>query len=269
MSLWYALVLGLIQGLTEFLPVSSSGHLALAQMLLPGFEQPGVVLDAMLHVGTAMAVVWYERRNLTRMLGSRAGWRLFGLLVLGTAVTAMVALPLRGVVHRAFTSGVLIGVCLMITGVVVLATRFLSSDRHGCGEHETSWRHAVLVGVAQGLAVFPGVSRSGITIATGLAGGLDRAWVARFSFLLSVPAIAGATTVEVIGAWEQLPAVGLSFWLISLLGAAVAAVSGYLALRLVIHTLSTEVFHHFAWYCLPLGLVVILVSLATALGGQG
>jgi undecaprenyl-diphosphatase len=265
MSLWYALVLGLIQGLTEFLPVSSSGHLALAQLVLPGFEQPGVVLDAMLHVGTAMAVVWYERQKLLQMLSSKAGLRLLGLLLLGTAVTAAVAMPLRGLVHAAFSNAILIGLCLMTTGALVLATRYLRSGRRG--EQETGWRQAVLVGVAQGLAVFPGISRSGITIATGLVSGLDRAWVARFSFLLSVPAIAGATMVEVVGAREELAAAGLSFWLISAVGAVVAGVSGYLALRIVIHTLSSQVFHRFGWYCLPLGLVVLLLSLT--LGGQG
>jgi undecaprenyl-diphosphatase len=265
MSLWYALVLGLVQGLTEFLPVSSSGHLALAQLVLPGFTQPGVVLDAMLHVGTAMAVVWYERRKLLQMLSCRAGLRLLALLLLGTAVTAAVAMPLRGLVHAAFTNAILIGLCLMATGLVVLATRYLHSG--SCGEQETGWGQAVLVGVAQGLAVFPGISRSGITIATGLAAGLDRSWVARFSFLLSVPAIAGATIVEVIGAREELLAAGGSFWLISAAGAVVAGVSGYLALRIVIRSLSSHLFHRFGWYCLPLGVIVLLLSLG--LRGHG
>lgn len=256
MSLWYALVLGLVQGLTEFLPVSSSGHLALVQLLLPGFSQPGVVLDAMLHLGTTLAVIWHERHELRRWLTTRSGFRLLALLVLGTLVTAL-ALPLRGLVHTAFTQASWIGVCLIITGMIVLISRFFGSGR--AGEPETGWRHAVLVGLAQGLAVFPGISRSGITITAGLASGLDRAWAARFSFLLSVPAIAGATLVEVIGEKEQLAATGLDFWLICAAGAALAAVSGYAALRIVIRTLSSRVFHRFGWYCLPLGLLVLVI----------
>ncbi len=258
MSLWEAMLLGLLQGLTEFLPVSSSGHLALVQLLLPGFAQPGVVFDALLHAGTAAAIVWYERRRLVSLLTSRDGRRLLGLLVLGTVVTAAVALPLRRVVHAAFAQAAWIGVFLVITGVVVLVSRRL--NRGSLAEDGTGWRHAVLVGLAQGAAVFPGISRSGLTITTGLACGLERSWAARFSFLLSVPAVAGATLVEVVGAREQLSGIDPGFWVGSLAGAGVAALSGYLALHLVIRALSHRVFHRFGWYCLPVGLAVLIVS---------
>ena len=257
MSLWAALLLGLLQGLTEFLPVSSSGHLALAQLLLPGFEQPGVVFDAMLHAGTALAIVWYERRQLLAWLTQAAGRRLLGLLVLGTLVTAVLALPLRRVVHGAFERPVWVGMCLLVTGVVVLLSRRLGGDR---SEGDTGWRHAVLIGLAQGVAVFPGISRSGITITAGLACGLERAWAARFSFLLSVPAVAGATIVEVLGERQQLVAAAPSFWLACLAGGTVAGISGYLALRMVLHTLSQRLFHRFGWYCLPLGLLVLAAT---------
>ena len=97
MDLLHGLLLGVLQGLTEFLPVSSSGHLALAQMMIPGFHQPGVLFDAMLHVGTASAVVWFERSRIVRWIGTTDGRRLLGLLVLGTAATAVVGFALRGV----------------------------------------------------------------------------------------------------------------------------------------------------------------------------
>ncbi len=107
MTLWQAVLLGILQGVTEFLPVSSSGHLALAQMLIPGFEQPGVVFDAMLHVGTATAVVWFERRQIIEWMGNARGRRLLGLLVLGTVATALIALPLPPICRRSvFPSGV-------------------------------------------------------------------------------------------------------------------------------------------------------------------
>jgi len=259
-SWWHAVLLGLLQGVTEFLPVSSSGHLALAQMVVPGFEQPGVVFDAMLHLGTAMAVVWSERGELVRWLTTPPGWRLGGLLVAGTLATAAVAMPLKDVAESAFTRPVWVGVGLLVTGTVVAATRWVG--RPGRDEPATRWADAVVVGLVQGLTIFPGVSRSGSTILAGLGRGLDRRWAARFSFLLSVPAILAATVLQVAGERQALLRMGPGFWAVCLLGAAVAGVAGYLSLRVVLRTLGSEVFHRFAWYCLPLGLVVIAVGMA-------
>jgi undecaprenyl-diphosphatase len=117
------------------------------------------------------------------------------------------------------------------------------------------------MGLVQGLAVFPGVSRSGATIAAGLGCGLQRQWVARFSFLLGVPAILGATTLEVISQREALVGHGAGFWLGCGLGTVAAALCGLLALRVVIRTVSSEIFHRFAWYCLPVGAVVMALGL--------
>ncbi len=259
MSWWHAVLLGLLQGVTEFLPVSSSGHLALAQMVVPGFDQPGVVFDAMLHLGTAMAVVWSERAELVRWMTTPTGWRLGGLLVAGTLATAAVALPLEDVAEAAFTRPVWVGVGLLLTATVVGATRWIG--RPGRGESGTRWGDAVVVGLVQGLTIFPGVSRSGSTIVAGLGRGLDRQWAARFSFLLSVPAILAATVLQVAGEREALLRLGAGFWAACLLGAVVAGVSGYLSLRVVLRTLGSEVFHRFAWYCLPLGLVVVAVGM--------
>jgi undecaprenyl-diphosphatase len=258
MTWWHALALGVLQGLTEFLPVSSSGHLALAQILIPGFSQPGVVFDAMLHVGTAMAVVWFERRQLRRWLSSLSSLRLAALLVVATLATALLAFPLRRLATAAFEHSAWIGVGLLVTGAVLIVARFLSGG--GAGEAETRFGQAVAMGLVQGLAVFPGVSRSGSTIVAGLGCGLERAWAARFSFLLSVPAILGATMVEVLDHRAELSASGGAFWLACALGTGAAAVAGYLALKMVLATVTSRVFHRFAWYCLPLGLVVLLLS---------
>lgn len=255
MTWWTAAFLGVLQGLTEFLPVSSSGHLALAQMLIPGFSQPGVVFDAMLHVGTAAAVVWFERRHIVDWIGTRKGRMLFGLIAAGTVATSVVALPLRSFAVAAFVRPVWVGIALLLTGVVVASTARLPGGPSD--EHTTTWRQALAVGLAQGVAVFPGLSRSGVTIAAGLAGGLDREWSPRFSFLLSVPAIAAATVLEVYGEW-RMPGHQLNgFGLACLVGAAAAAITGYLALTVVIKTVSSRVFHRFAWYCIPLGVLAI------------
>jgi undecaprenyl-diphosphatase len=258
MSLWYAPLLGVVQGLTEFLPVSSSGHLAVAQMLIAGFAQPGVVFDAALHLGTAGAVVWFERRQIVRWIGSTEGHRLLGLLLLGTVATGLVAFPLRSVAVGAFDRAAWVGACLMITGCVVASTRWLTGGRND--QQSISWRQAVIVGLVQGMAIFPGISRSGLTIAAGLGVGLDRAWAARFSFLLSVPAVVGVSIAEVVGNRHELVASGSSFWIACALGLAVAALSGYLALRIVLNTVSSRTFHRFAWYCLPLGGLVFALS---------
>ena len=252
-----ALLLGLIQGLTEFLPVSSSGHLALAQMLIPGFHQPGVLFDAMLHVGTASAVVWFERRQILEWVGSPAGRRMLGLLVVGTLTTAVVGLALRDVAEAAFVKPVWVGVFLLITGLVVATTRFLAGgDRN---DESTTWKQAAVIGLLQGAAVVPGLSRSGTTIAAGLGVGLQRSWAARFSFLLGVPAIAGVTAAELISQRQALAGHSVGFFISCLIGMVAAGVSGYVALKIVLRTLSSRVFHRFAWYCIPLGIVVIAI----------
>lgn len=255
MTWWSAALLGVLQGLTEFLPVSSSGHLAIAQTLIPGFRQPGVVFDAMLHVGTAAAVVWFERRHIVEWIGTRSGRRLFGLIAAGTVATAIVALPLRHLAVEAFSRPLWVGVALLITGGFVASTARLpggSSD-----EERLTWRQAILVGLAQGLTIFPGLSRSGITIAAGLAGGIERSWAARFSFLLAVPAVVMVAVFELVGVWRMPYHQPNGFGLACLIGATTAAVTGYFALKLVIKTVSSHVFHRFAWYCVPLGVLVI------------
>ena len=262
MTLWQAVLLGILQGVTEFLPVSSSGHLALAQMLIPGFEQPGVVFDATLHAGTAGAVVWFERRRISEIFGSAAGRRLLALLFLGTGATEAVAFPLRHVAEAAFTKAAWVGVALVVTGCVVAGTKMLPGG--ALGERDTTWRQALAVGLGQGLALFPGLSRSGLTIAAGLAGGLDRNWAARFSFLLSVPVIALVTVVQLVESKTFLGGGPNGFGVACVVGAIAAGVTGYGALQLVIRTVSSRVFHRFALYSIPVGLLVM----ALAWGGR-
>jgi undecaprenyl-diphosphatase len=255
---WQAALLGVLQGLTEFLPVSSSGHLALAQHLIPGFSQPGVVFDAVLHVGTALAIIWFERRALLRWLHEAEGVKVLGLLIAGTAATAVPGFALRSQAEADFTRLVWVGGFFMLTGVIVLATYVLPGGERVV--RTTGWKQAVLIGLAQGCAVFPGISRSGSTIAAGLGCGLEREWAARFSFLLGVPAIAGATLVEVVGHAGRIEAAGSSFWIACGVGGVTAAVTGYFALGLVLRAVTSRVFYRFAWYCLPLGLLVLAAS---------
>ena len=258
MTLWQAALLGVVQGLTEFLPVSSSGHLALAQMLIPGFEQPGVVFDAMLHAGTACAVIWFERRSIARWFSSMRGRRVLVLLMLGTCATVVVAFPLRRVAVVAFSSPIWVGFGLLATGVIVVGTKLIPGG--SCDEETTTWRHAVAVGLAQGFAVFPGLSRSGVTIAASLGAGLDRGWAARFSFLLSVPIIVAVTVGQIVEQRADVMIAGNGFLLACIVGAVVAGLTGFFALQLVIRTVSSRVFHRFAWYCIPLAVIVLILA---------
>ncbi len=262
MTLWQGVLLGILQGVTEFLPVSSSGHLALAQMLIPGFEQPGVIFDVLLHAGTGFAVVWYERDQISEWLHTAVGRQILGLLLLGTVATSIVALPLRNVAEQAFERPLWVGIALIVTGLIVAATRFIPGG--SVGESGTTWRQTVLVGLAQGIAIFPGLSRSGLTIAVGLGGGMQRSWAARFSFLLSVPAIAAVTVVEIVETQSGMATAGNGFGLAAIAGGLAAGITGYFALQLVIKTVSSNIFHRFAWYCIPLGILVV----ALVLGGR-
>jgi undecaprenyl-diphosphatase len=228
-------------------------------MFIPGFSQPGVVFDAMLHVGTAAAVVWFERRCIIEWIGNRSGRRLLGLIAAGTVAPAVLALPLRTMAVDAFVRPVWVGVALLLTGVIVASTRRLpggSSD-----ERQMTWFQAVAVGLIHGLAIFPGISRSGVTIAAGLAGGLDRSWSARFSFLLAVPAIVAVAIFELAGVWQTPYHPPNGFGLACFIGATTAAITGYFALKLVIAAVSSRVFHRFAWYCIPLGFLVVVWGL--------
>ncbi len=258
MTLGETLFLGFVQGLTEFFPVSSSGHLALFQQFF-GWTTPSLGFDLLLHVGTLGAVLlffareicglgteWF--RGLWNLQGrSRPGWLYGWALLVGTLGTLGVGMLLKDWVEHAFTSPLLVGGALLTTGVILLFPFFIEK-----GKRNLSLGGALVVGCIQGMAVFPGISRSGSTIVGGLLLGLEREEAFRFSFLLSVPAIAGAMVLETfhLGGLEalqgQLPP---GAWL----GMAVAFVSGYVALWGLKRVVLFGKWHWFALYCLLLG----------------
>jgi len=258
MTLEQAVLLGLVQGLTEFLPVSSSGHLAIAQRLLPGFVQPGVVFDVALHLGTALAVIALEWRRLVEAVRGGFALLLAAQIGVATLATAIVALPLRGFAEAAFTRPLLVAAGLAASGIVLLALPRARAD--GAAADATPWRTAALVGLVQGVAVMPGLSRSGVTIVAGVLGGLERRWAADFSFLLSVPAVLGAAVVETsVYRKELVPLEGLAPACVA--GAVVAAIVGGLAIVLVRRLVHEGQLRHFSWYLLPLAALVAASSL--------
>jgi undecaprenyl-diphosphatase len=257
MTTWQAILLGAIQGLTEFLPVSSRGHLALAQALMPGFTQPGLVFDVTLHLGTVLAVLALEWRRIVEAFREHYAVRLAGQLVVAMIGTAIFALPLRHFAEDAVRWPLLIAVGFVVTAGILILVR----NRQGTIDGPTmTWGAAAAVGLAQGAVVLlPGMSRSGTTIATGLGAGLERRWAADFSFLLSVPAILGAAVVE---GWMHRSELGAIREVLpqTVAGTATAAVTGFAALLLVRRLVRHGRLHLFAYYLLPLAAVVVLLS---------
>ncbi|MGD9497748.1 MAG: undecaprenyl-diphosphate phosphatase [Armatimonadota bacterium] len=268
-----AIALAIIQGLTEFLPVSSSGHLALGHWLLGiGGEETELPLEfvVLVHLGTLVAVVVYYRSDLIEIIrdvfrprreagGNEEcgrGRRLLVLLVVATA-PAVLGIALEQYVERLLNTPWAVGVALLITGTALLVSERVGSRTKG--ESDTSARDALVVGCAQLAAITPGISRSGSTIAAGLLLGFERAWSARFAFLMSVPAILGGTVFKA----GDLLAQGASGLLgLYLLCGAIAAATGYIAIWLVIGAVQSRNLKWFAAYCYLVGLLAAAVDLS-------
>jgi len=250
LSAWEAILLGLIQGLTEFIPVSSSGHLVIAQALL-GIKQPMITFDVFVHVGTLVAVItafWGDVSALLR----RPLCKTTGLLVIGTIPAVVLVLLLGDVVDAMFSSLTVVLLALILTGLLLS----VSDKFHGSGRMEDmSYGTALMVGLFQGVAIVPGLSRSGSTIFGSLLGGLNRTDAARFSFLLSIPVIVGAAAKQLL---DMRHLGGLAIQWTYFLGALVAGVSGYFAIRFFLKLLGQRSLRYFAYYCWILAIVVAL-----------
>ncbi len=270
-----AIVLGLVQGVAEFLPISSSGHLSLLQYFF-GMEEPDALYNILLHFATLLAVCVVYRGDIIDMiveffrgaaaLFSRPGGRERGnppearrlvlLLVLGTLPLFLV-LPIEDFVEELGASPVFVSVMLLVTGCIL----FLS-DRCGGGRKNgrtATVKDVLLVGLAQGAATIPGLSRSGTTISAGMALGFERNFAVRFSFLLSLPAVLGATLLKVVkvaGAGE----IDMNLLPMYLTGMAVAGVVGYFSISLVKLLADKGRFGRFAYYCWIVGFAALVGS---------
>ena len=246
-----ALVLGVVQGLTEFLPVSRSGHLVLGQALF-GIEVPGVVFEVTVHVATACAVCWVYRGRLAALArgifsADPESMRDVGLLVAATLPAAIVGVALRGALEPTFERPMLAAALLLVTGALVWSIRHLS--RRAARVRPTVGG-ALAIGVAQAAAILPGISRSGSTVAAATAAGVEPRRAAEFSFLLSIPAIGGAALLQASDLGEAGLAVGVAPLAVAF---AAAALSGVFAIRIFLRMLDLRVFHRFAWYCWLVG----------------
>ena len=273
LTFWMAIVLGVVQGVAEFLPISSSGHLSLLQYFF-GMEEPDALYNILLHFATLIAVCVVYRQDIAEMVveffrglaalssrrrergGPPEARRLVLLLVLGTLPLFLV-LPREGFVEGLGANPVFVSVMLMVTGCVL----FLS-DRYGGGRktaRTATVKDVLLVGLAQGMATIPGLSRSGTTISAGMALGFDRNFAVRFSFLLSLPAVLGATLLKVV---KVAGAGGVDTELLPmyLTGMFIAGVVGYFSISLVKLLADKGKFGSFAYYCWIVGAVALIGS---------
>ena len=283
MTLLNALILGLIQGVAEFLPISSSGHLSIAQNLL-GLKVAGsddIFFDVLLHLGTLAAVFaayWGDIREMVleffRAIGDiRQGGmprsipparRLILLIIIGTLPLFLV-LPVKRLVEGLYSNTYFVGGALLVTGALLFVCDRVRRGRKN--EKTATVLDAALVGVGQAIATCPGISRSGTTICVGCFRGLERRFAVRFAFLLSIPAVLGANLLQIKDVAE---AGGIDVKLLPayILGVAAAAVSGYLSICLVRLVANKGKFGAFAYYCWAAGAVTIALSVVrTAAGG--
>lgn len=251
MTVWEGIILGIIQGLTEFFPVSSSGHLVIFQYIL-GAEEAGLLFDVLVHFGTLLAVVLVYRADILSIL-RRPMQRLTWLILAGAVPTGIIGLLFHDAFAKMFESVLVTGCMLLVTGTLLwVVDRYASAARP---LEKMSYGQAVFVGLAQGLAIIPGLSRSGTTIAAALITGLDRQSAPRYSFLLSIPVILGATLLE-------LKDVVLGDFNSALLGPYLAGmvaamVAGYCAITLFVSFVRQGKLHYFSYYCWLVGLLVV------------
>ncbi len=275
LSILHAVILGFVQGASEFLPISSSGHLVIFQHLLGIDLDAGslVAFDVCLHVGTLLAVVfalWGEIGLMLKALCGSApegmteldggftmtsGRRVVWLVLLGTIPAVIFGFSFKDFFESLFTTRLPIGIALMVTGTILFATRWVrvsdvKADR-------MTWWHALIVGCAQACAIIPGISRSGSTIAAGLFSRLDRTLAAKFSFLLAIPAISGAAVLQ----YDNFKYLSQNNILPILLGTFVSFVVGFICVRWMLRIVRGGNFTLFAYYCWVVGAVTIVWAL--------
>ena len=266
MSLLEAILIGIIQGATEFLPISSDGHLVLIPSIL-GLQQPDLVLIGLVHAGTLLAILSYFWRDIVAIIRAvlaglarrdpfgTADARLGYLMVLGSVPAAIVGLLAMDFFERQFSSPVVAAVGLLVTAAFLVVGERLNRGTKTLDR--LSWVDTLIIGSFQVLALLPGVSRSGTTIAAGLGRGLDRPTAARFSFLVGLPAIAGAGLLAILDIFDAQGSLPLSHYAAAFV---TAAVVGYLCIAFLLNWVKRHTLYAFAVYCAAFGLLYLLFA---------
>ncbi|PIU01662.1 undecaprenyl-diphosphatase UppP [bacterium (Candidatus Torokbacteria) CG09_land_8_20_14_0_10_42_11] len=262
MHLLQTIFLGIIQGATEFIPISSSGHLVLIREFL-GWQDSGIALDIMLHLATLLAILFYFRKKIGKIikgLGRRepASWRLAGGIILATLPAVLAGYFGADLVEKYFRSAGAVGLLMICAGIVFILIEKRQAKQQAVKSQEVlTWADYLWIGIAQAAAILPGVSRSGATIAAGMGRKMARKKAADFSFLLAIPAIFGAGFYDLLKHRQDLEIISASF----LLGFIASFVVGYLSIRFLIRYLKTRGLNIFAYYLWILGSIAIIFSL--------
>lgn len=261
MDLIQTVILGLIQGLTEWLPISSTGHLRAAERLVA--LQAPILFDGLLHVGTLIVTLLFFRKDIKNILvalGKRdfktENGKLIPLIIVGTVPTILLGVVFGNAIEALFSNLLPIATAFIICGVVLYTSKIGNERRESI-----SYLEAVAIGTAQGIAIIPGMSRSGLTIAAALLLGIKREKAFQFSFLLSVPAILGALGLTLYEQHEALALAGIE-WTEIFVGVAVSMVVGYFAVSLLRKIIAHKKFYFFAFYCWLISIVLIALSLS-------
>lgn len=252
MNIIQALILGIIQGITEWLPISSSGHLVLAQQYF-GLDVP-LAFDVILHLGTLLVVFIVFWKDILEIAKSSLKFRwdentkLLLFIIIGTIPIALVGFFFRDFIKSLFESVLAVGIALLVTGTVLFLTKFTKDKT------KLNWWKALIVGIAQAFALIPGISRSGSTISAGLYLGIKREKIAKFSFLMFIPAMIGATILEIgeIVNVELMP---------TIVGTLTSIIVGYISLKWLLKIIQKGKFHYFSYYCWILGIITIIIAL--------
>lgn len=276
MDIIQAIIMGIVQGLTEFLPVSSSAHLVLTPELLGA--KSSLAFDTLLHAGTLVAVIGYFWKDITSMIKSFVSSlldiprgkfkeeltedpykRLAWLVVVGTIPAGLMGVLFKSEFEALFDSVTMVGFFLLVTGVILWSSEWITkknSDKKSKDIKEVSFTNSLVIGVFQGFAIAPGISRSGSTIAAGLFSGLERKLAARYSFLLSIPAILGATLIQV----KDIVTFDANTEVL-VLGFLAAVISSYLAVKFMMGYIQKHSLNIFAIYCWIVGALTIILSM--------
>lgn len=253
------IILGIIQGVTEWLPISSTGHLRLVEQFL-NLKVP-ILFDVILHVGTLLVILVFFRAEVKKMLSAIVHFdfrteygRIVPLVVAGTIPTLFIGVVFGRLIEDAFQTTLPIAMALILGGIVLYSTK-VSKERTKTMEYLA----AIMIGVAQGIAIVPGISRSGMTIAVALMFGVTRRKAFEFSFLLSIPAILGALGLTIYTEAGELGSAGLG-WNEVFVGLVFSMLTGYIALKLLWKTIARRKFHLFSFYCWLVGAALIMLQ---------
>ena len=272
MKIWFAALLGALQGVTEFLPVSSSGHLAVFQRFF-GLGEVDMFFDVLLHFATLIAIIVFYRYEILDMLREIGGFfhdlkhpnpdagepkpaRRLVLMIIIATLPLFIVLPFNDKIESLSNNTLFVGIAFLITGVILYLSDRLPQGRKSAGSMTVV--DSVKIGLAQAVATLPGISRSGSTIAAGMATGLDRGFAVNFSFLMSLPAVLGATILETKKAVEAgVDTASLPAYLV---GMVIAGVVGYFAIRLLKMLAEKGKFGKFCYYCFGIGILTIIFT---------